>query len=331
MSQPQPPKRRKTDKMPYISQRSQHRRILFYGLLPLLVHQIAIITLNCGVTSPRLLSATGIFANYALFFFLAVRQDGLAIKSVARQIGYLDGDVHPRDRIPHGSKTKVFLSLPALIGLRTALTLVVAYNPSSQPIGSLSRPGWWVWLFFNISIYCIILDFWYYCAHRACHEIHSLWKFHSLHHTTKHPIMRLASYADLEQEIFDTCVAPLLAYLTMRAANIPLDFYSWWICLQYAAHSETAGHSGMRAYLTAPLTFSRALQSLGAEIVIEDHDLHHRKGYRKTCNYGKQSRLWDLVFGTRGERLETIPANLDWNWGIDLPLFGAYQCQDGKT
>lgn len=34
------------------------------------------------------------------------------------------------------------------------------------------------------------------------------------------------------------------------------------------------------------------------ELVIEDHDLHYRNGWRRSHNYGKQTRLWDRLFGT---------------------------------
>ncbi len=37
----------------------------------------------------------------------------------------------------------------------------------------------------------------------------------------------------------------------------------------------------------------------------EDHDAHHRHG-RAGLNYGKQSRVWDRIFGTAAEREETF-------------------------
>jgi sterol desaturase/sphingolipid hydroxylase (fatty acid hydroxylase superfamily) len=40
------------------------------------------------------------------------------------------------------------------------------------------------------------------------------------------------------------------------------------------------------------------------ELAVEDHDLHHRFG-KSGRNYGKQTRIWDRVFGTIGERVET--------------------------
>ncbi|WFD31083.1 hypothetical protein MSPP1_002115, partial [Malassezia sp. CBS 17886] len=49
------------------------------------------------------------------------------------------------------------------------------------------------------------------------------------------------------------------------------------------------------------------------ELVVEDHDLHHRFGWKHSENYGKQTRLWDKWFGTHGERLETRDDRVDWS------------------
>jgi len=57
---------------------------------------------------------------------------------------------------------------------------------------------------------------------------------------------------------------------------------------------------------------------LDAELLIEDHDMHHRKGYRKSSNYGKQTKLWDMIFGTVGTRDETLPSNFDFNTPVYL-------------
>ena len=62
------------------------------------------------------------------------------------------------------------------------------------------------------------------------------------------------------------------------------------------------------------------LRFADAELTTEDHDLHHRKGYRKSTNYGKQTRLWDVVFGTKGERIEAKVENVDYGNSIDFPL-----------
>lgn len=38
-------------------------------------------------------------------------------------------------------------------------------------------------------------------------------------------------------------------------------------------------------------------------------------------NYGKQTRLWDKLFGTMGERIEGTPTNIDYSRRINMPLY----------
>jgi sterol desaturase/sphingolipid hydroxylase (fatty acid hydroxylase superfamily) len=153
------------------------------------------------------------------------------------------------------------------------------------------------------------------------HDINPLWKFHRTHRLTKHPNPLLAAYADHEQEFFDMTVIPFLTYVSLKAMGLLMGFYDWWVCHQYIASTEVFGHIGLRIHLTAPSTLSWLLQILNAEIVIEDHDLHHRKGWRKSHNYGKQTRLWDRIFGTCRDRIESVDSNIDYVNNTHKPLF----------
>lgn len=111
-----------------------------------------------------------------------------------------------------------------------------------------------------------------------------------------------------------------------------------WICIVYIAHTEAMGHSGLRA--SAPATpASSFLEPFGLELNIEDHDLHHRNGWRKSFkyassflprlryihsvlilepltplaySYGKQTKMWDTLFGTARPRIECVPENMGW-------------------
>lgn len=170
------------------------------------------------------------------------------------------------------------------------------------------------------------------------HEVPFLWQFHRKHHTTKvsrdrlpriastrltltrvarqsrlsqHPIAALGSFADVEQELFDMLLIPLAAYLVW-----PIDFPTWWVSTTYTLYIEAAGHSGLRAHFENPATFY--LGWIGCALVIEDHDLHHRKGWKRATNYGKQTRIWDFLFGTKGERVEGVEGNVDWNQKLKL-------------
>ena len=58
-----------------------------------------------------------------------------------------------------------------------------------------------------------------------------------------------------------------------------------------------------------------------AELVIEDHDMHHRRGWKNSFNYGKQTRIWDRVFGTCAPRIESVKENVDYSHPVVFPLF----------
>lgn len=51
--------------------------------------------------------------------------------------------------------------------------------------------------------------------------------------------------------------------------------------------------------------------------------MHHRTGWKKSHNYGKQTRLWDQVFGTfrKEGRIETTPEAIDYVNTVPFPIF----------
>ncbi|KAI2787266.1 Fatty acid hydroxylase vlmA [Penicillium oxalicum] len=277
------PVHQKDEKIPFMPQWSLQRWVLFYAALPLVLHQA--------------------FTTYT----------GITLGHI---YGFLDGDKHERDGIPDVGVTKVVASLYKTTGSRLVLATYLTYNRNVLP----SQMNW-AWLPLEIGLYGIVLDFWFYWYHRIMHDVSFLWKFHRTHHLTKHPNPLLAAYADHEQEFFDMVGVPLMTWITLRTMGMPMGFYEWWICHQYVAFAEVFGHSGLRVHLTVPSTLSWLLQWLDAEIVIEDHDLHHRKGWRKSHNYGKQTRLWDKIFGTCTERVESVADNVDYTNVARMPLF----------
>ena len=184
------------------------------------------------------------------------------------------------------------------------------------------------WVIVEIGLYQIVLDFYFYWYHRLMHDFDSLWQFHRKHHMTKHPNPLLSLYADGIQEIGDIFLIPILAYATMKAVGLPLGFYEWWICNQYVVVTELWGHSGLRVYVTPATTATPLLRPLGCELATEDHDLHHRRGWKSSHNYGKQTLLWDTVFGTAIPREEMPKSNIDWKQSLYIPLFNLKALED---
>lgn len=90
---------------------------------------------------------------------------------------------------------------------------------------------------------------------------------------------------------------------------MPLTFAEGYIAIVYLLYVEMLGHSGIRAYWPHPL-LTPILKPFDMELAVEDHDLHHRGG-RGGQNYGKQTRIWDKLGNSIGQRVECTPDVVD--------------------
>jgi len=304
------PKHAKTDKMPYLPHLEGHKWILAHAIWPLLAH--ALFSYLTGKNVP--LVAALVF--YVFAFKTNAIHEIRMLRELGHQYGYLDGDKHDRDQVPDTKTRSVLNSLFATSTIRPVVSVFLAYSASQSPLETLS---WYLPL--EIGIYGIVLDFYFYWYHRIMHESDTLWQFHRTHHLTKHPSPLLSLYADQVQEIFDIIGIPIITYITMRLAGFPMGFADWWICQQYVVWTELWGHSGLRVLVRPPTTATPFLQLFDAELNTEDHDLHHRKGWKSSHNYGKQTRLWDRLFGTTTARIESIEGTIDWTDPVSLPLW----------
>lgn len=305
----------KTDKIPYGRQWDFQFWIIFHAMIPLGIHQAWL-----SLTS-RPIHIWGIFGLYLVSFTLIGIREVHVIRRMGLVYGYFDGDVAPRDGVPDVGVARVGNGLMKTALWRMSMLVFLTYDRNNAPIDVLSSWQWWCGLMLKIGLYGLVVDFWFYWYHRAMHDIGPLWKYHRTHHLTKHPNPLLGAYADEEQEFCDMAFIPFLAYLTLRVIGLRLEFYEWWICFEYVAFSELIGHSGLRIAGGTPTTFFWLLDVLGMNLAIEDHDLHHRYGYRKSQNYGKQTRVWDRLFGTCGDRIEAIEENIDYDDRVFVPIF----------
>lgn len=310
------PTHAKSDAIPYMPQWSQHRFILTRSLAPVLAHQ-CLLWLTGWASAP--LWSVLPFYVYATMSMMG--RLNVTLRKLGHEHGFLDGDEHARDGVPDAGVGKVAAMLFKMLAGRPALTALLAFKASQTPIATLGRPEWWGLLAVHLGLYAIILDFYFYWYHRAMHDITPLWKYHRTHHLTKHPNPMLAGYADEEQEIGDIFVIPLLTFFTMRLVfgADGFDFFHWWVCQANIMYTEAVGHSGLRVFMMPPSTVSYVLKYFNLALAIEDHDLHHRKGHRKSFNYGKQTRIWDTLFGTTFERYEA--ENVDYNNTVTMPIF----------
>jgi sterol desaturase/sphingolipid hydroxylase (fatty acid hydroxylase superfamily) len=299
-----------------MKQWTHHAWVLFYSISSLVVHQVLL-----EMTGYRIPSRWVIGAYYFTAFQVILTQEVHILRRFAHTYGFLDGDKHERDGVPDVGVSRAVASLLKTLGSRTAVTILLTYNPSETPFDAMGNLSWWAWLFVKIAAYGVVLDFWFYWYHRVMHEVPFLWKFHRKHHLIKHPVPLLTAYADDEQEFFDMVGVPLMTYYTLYVLGCRLGFYDWWVCHLFIAYTEVWGHSGLRLYMVPPSTIDWLLLFFDLDLTIEDHDLHHRKGWRKSHNYCKQTRLWDYIFGTTTGRIEVAKDNIDLGHEVRMPLF----------
>ena len=298
----------KSEKVPYLPSWQLHRYVIFHAFIPLAIHQLYV-----SLTG-RNLSTVAAFIFYAIAFKAIGVHEIHVLRRMGHALGFLDGDEHARDGIPDVGVSKVLTSVFSTSTFRPMFTAFFAYK--GLPPSSMN----WYWLPLEAGLYGVILDFWYYGYHRLMHEYEPLWRYHRTHHLTKHPNPLLTLYADVEQEFFDIAGIPLMTFFSMRALGFPMGFYEWWVGHMYIMFAELAGHSGVRLATCPPNTLSPLLGLVGGNLGIEDHDIHHRRGWKNSFNYGKQTLLWDRVFGTVGPRPETNDDNVDYSKRISMPL-----------
>ncbi|WFD05459.1 hypothetical protein MVES1_000789 [Malassezia vespertilionis] len=239
-----------------------------------------------------------LFAYIVFVGLLSIQQ----YNGFVRKYGYLDAN-SGRDTVPYELMPKVAFEIFAASSLRTLVIVLGCYDPKEPP--SLS-----FWLPLQLFMLTLTEDFTYYWLHRLCHEAESCWHIHRLHHTTKHPTTMLLGYADDFQEFIDLVGSPMISW-TM----CPLGFDATVVWLFMLNYVQLGGHCGARLHLGSILT-GPYLRPFGLELVVEDHDLHHRHGWKDAYNYGKQTRFWDSLYGTAGDRVEGFDQNLDWSMSL---------------
>lgn len=303
------PVHEKTDPVPYLTQWSTCTSVFLQASWPIAIHYLYVLIVGRNPWT------VFVYLFYAISLQATAQKWMTIMHQMGLDHGFLDGDKHPRDQVPDSGVGKVFGSMMRGLTCRPLMAMLVAYRNNVTPTIS--------WLFpVHLVLYSIVLDFFFYTYHRACHEVEWLWRYHRTHHLTKHPNPMLVIYSDDEQELIEIVLIPLITWTAMKLMGLPMNFYEWWICNAFVTFTELWGHSGLRIHFVAAGPASLILQFFGCELVTEDHDLHHRKGWRKAANYGKQTRLWDRIFGTTTDRIEMVHANVDWNRPVQMPLLG---------
>ncbi|CRG86028.1 hypothetical protein PISL3812_03031 [Talaromyces islandicus] len=285
-----------------------HRWILSHALIPLAIHHAYVSYMG------KLMGPISTFFVYTTSTLLTMFDGAHLFRNLAYSYGVLDGDKCQRDDVPGCGVRTLFDSF--FLSTISRIMLIFLSYPIDETPASMNL----VWLPIEISLYGIIYDFWFYWYHRLLHEVDGLWQYHRTHHLTKHPNVLLTTYFSLEEGVFSTLACPFLSWSSLKFMGLPMGLSEWWICNSYITFTEFAGHSGVRVYGSSPSPLTWLLRHFDAEIIIEDHDLHHRNGWRKSGNYGKHTRLWDRIFGTCYARIECLERNIDYSNQVNLPL-----------
>ncbi|KAK4049227.1 hypothetical protein OIO90_005516 [Microbotryomycetes sp. JL221] len=243
------------------------------------------------------------WSAWAAYPFYVVSYMAFALTVMARlnsycvKYGTMNEKNIGRDRTPDHSVGQLAFGVTSYMFLRTGMDFYMHYDKNVTPLTDIS------WTYpLRLMAWQIAFDYFFYCYHRSSHEVDALWWIHQKHHTTKQPTAILAILADDFQESLEIFFIPLMASLL-----VPMSFSEMWLTLQVTIYVEMLGHSGVRAYWAHP-TLNSVLALFDAELIVEDHDLHHRYG-KSGRNYGKQTRIWDRIFGTTGERIECYGMN----------------------
>lgn len=188
----------------------------------------------------------------------------------------------------------VFLT-GSLIRLGTTLVVlaasVFAMSVVPEPIRQVVRaqPDWLEFLEL-----LLLSDLCFYFAHRMCHAVPFLWRFHAVHHSSEH-LDWLATYRvhPVDQVLNSTVIA--LPAIVLGFSPIPVLVYA--IVYRFHApllHSNISFHLGsLGLILTSP----------------RFHHWHHADQVEAhDRNFGGQLSIFDRLFGTHHEAGEnTLP------------------------
>lgn len=175
-----------------------------------------------------------------------------------------------------------------VVGVEAARPLLMAAAVAmAGPLSAAFHAPLWprAWpLVAQLALAVVLGDFFLYWMHRLSHEVEWLWRFHSIHHSAPrlyffnahrfHPIDLVLSYASWYVPVVALGAGPELVVLhtlftavngIFKHTNFPLRL-GWW------------NH-----------VFSTA----------ETHRWHHSRVLGEAnANYGQNSMIWDVLFGT---------------------------------
>lgn len=210
-------------------------------------------------------------------------------------------DAQPRNKV--GFSTRDTFASLSVYGLGRVANLVedfielpIVLLAATLAPWALSASDWWVWVLAIVGA-----DLAYYAEHRMQHRVRLFWAAHSVHHSSRHFNMSTAVRLPwLIPGRFLTSVV----YIPMALAGIPvwMIFLSQAVVLlyQFPLHTERIG------------TLPRAIEYIFN--TPSHHRVHHgANNPYLDKNYGGILILWDRIFRSYADEVETIRYGLTHN------------------
>ncbi|EPE94998.1 hypothetical protein RGCCGE502_27773 (plasmid) [Rhizobium grahamii CCGE 502] len=207
---------------------------------------------------------------------------------------WLERDGETLNDIAHTLLSKGGVQIAAAIGASAPMAAATVLQPSLSSPLSIWPHAWPLAL--QVALGLTIAELGLYVAHRAAHEILSLWRFHALHHSVE----RLWVVNTGRFHIVDSLFKIALSQIPLYLMGAPLPVFLWIGAV--TAFIGLLTHCNIDV-TTGPLDWVFSTPRL--------HRWHHSKVLAEgNTNYGENLVLWDQIFGTYFNPARRPPADI---------------------
>jgi sterol desaturase/sphingolipid hydroxylase (fatty acid hydroxylase superfamily) len=195
---------------------------------------------------------------------------------------WLHRDGETMNDVAHTLLNKGGVQIAAAIGATAPMAIATAAHPIAN--GALQMwPETWP-LALQVVLGLIIAELGLYIAHRAAHEVLTLWRFHALHHS----VQRLWVVNTGRFHLIDSLFKIALSQIPLYLLGAPLPVFLWIGAVTAFIGLLTHCNIDVR---TGPLDLVFSTPRL--------HRWHHSRVLAEgNTNYGENLVLWDQIFGT---------------------------------
>jgi sterol desaturase/sphingolipid hydroxylase (fatty acid hydroxylase superfamily) len=196
--------------------------------------------------------------------------------------------------IAHTLLNKGGVQIAAAFGATAPMAVATLAHPMMTGVTQIWPTGWPLPL--QVVLGLVIAELGLYVAHRAAHEILTLWRFHALHHSVQRLWVINTGRFHLVDSLFKIALSQLPLYLL----GAPLPVFLWIGAVTAFIGLLTHCNIDVR---TGPLDWIFSTPSL--------HRWHHSRVLAEgNTNYGENLVLWDQVFGTYFNPARRPPADI---------------------